>query len=433
MLQRIINWFSLGTNKTTLIHDKYYDLNNFRHPGGPIAISLAYERDATVLFELHHPFVPREQLEELMKKYEVSQPSSKTIIFADESYDHQGEREDPFKKVLIQRVSKYFKERGHDDKITWRRFVFIEFLFILQLFSFYYYIKGHYWSIIALPVMSWLYGVNSFHDATHFAISKNWIINMLFSYQAPYFSSPTTWYYQHIIGHHAYPNIGYKDPDLAHAPVFMRVHQSIKYKPNHQYQTTYFPLIWMVGINLGMSLMTDIRAYMIGTYNRVVKVIKRDRPRMMGHYFMRIIIFLLPFMIAYGQLIYKNTSIPKAIIFAVVPPLLYSFIFMTFTQINHLTYNAVTSEDKFLYRHQVKTANNIASQSQLVHFLTGGLNLQIEHHLFPAMNHQHLKAIQPIVKETCREFGIPYQEYDSIWEALKEHYMLMCKMSKKDE
>ena len=52
--------------------------------------------------------------------------------------------------------------------------------------------------------------------------------------------------------------------------------------------------------------------------------------------------------------------------------------------------------------------------------LSNGLNYQIEHHLFPSINHEHLYLIQPVVKETCREFGVPYRSYDTMRAILKE-------------
>ena len=52
-----------------------------------------------------------------------------------------------------------------------------------------------------------MFGVNTFHDASHFALSRDWRINCLGTYVGWWFSSPLSWYHQHVIGHHAYPNI----------------------------------------------------------------------------------------------------------------------------------------------------------------------------------------------------------------------------------
>ena len=54
------------------IHGKWYDVAQFEHPGGPVMLELGYKRDATAMFEAHHPFTPRPKLEQLLRKYEIS-------------------------------------------------------------------------------------------------------------------------------------------------------------------------------------------------------------------------------------------------------------------------------------------------------------------------------------------------------------------------
>jgi len=57
--------------------------------------------------------------------------------------------------------------------------------------------------------------------------------------------------------------------------------------------------------------------------------------------------------------------------------------------------------------------------------LWGGMNYQIEHHLFPSMSHCHYSTIAPIVRETCREFGIPYPHYKSWYGAMKSYLFFL--------
>jgi len=89
--------------------------------------------------------------------------------------------------------------------------------------------------------------------------------------------------------------------------------------------------------------------------------------------------------------------------------------------VNHLT-DTVFPEKDFHERDwaklQVMTSSNFAMDSMLWRWIAGGLNYQIEHHLFPSLNHMHLPYIQPIVKQTCKQFGVPYVVYDSLWSAL---------------
>ena len=61
--------------------------------------------------------------------------------------------------------------------------------------------------------------------------------------------------------------------------------------------------------------------------------------------------------------------------------------------------------------HQLKTTANFATNNKVVSWLVGGLNFQIEHHLFPKISHVHYPAISKIIRNACEEYGIPYIEY----------------------
>jgi len=60
-------------------------------------------------------------------------------------------------------------------------------------------------------------------------------------------------------------------------------------------------------------------------------------------------------------------------------------------------------------------------KSKLVSWYVGGLNFQIEHHLFPRVSHVHYPALSPIVQQTCREFNVPYITYPTFGKAVLSH------------
>ena len=79
---------------------------------------------------------------------------------------------------------------------------------------------------------------------------------------------------------------------------------------------------------------------------------------------------------------------------------------------------------------QVTTTKNFSTDSLLWTHLSGGLNYQIEHHLFPCVYHLHYPSIHPIVKETCKDFDVPYYSYPSFWDALKAHFVHLKKVGR---
>ena len=99
-------------------------------------------------------------------------------------------------------------------------------------------------------------------------------------------------------------------------------------------------------------------------------------------------------------------------------------LFAVFSQVNHLNEHSIEVEGtgcdllkSSWAAKQVVTSNNFATEkglySFLWHFLSNGLNMQIEHHLFPGLNHTHLHIIGPSVRKTCEEFGVPYKTYET--------------------
>jgi linoleoyl-CoA desaturase len=71
--------------------------------------------------------------------------------------------------------------------------------------------------------------------------------------------------------------------------------------------------------------------------------------------------------------------------------------------------------------HQLKTTANFATGNKIICWYVGGLNFQVEHHLFPKISHVHYPAISKIVKQTCAEFGIGYIEYPKMVHAIASH------------
>ena len=81
--------------------------------------------------------------------------------------------------------------------------------------------------------------------------------------------------------------------------------------------------------------------------------------------------------------------------------------------------------------HQLKTTANFATRNKVISWLVGGLNFQIEHHLFPKISHVHYPAISKIIKKACNDFGVPYIEYPKFRMAVASHVMYLKHLSKK--
>jgi linoleoyl-CoA desaturase len=72
--------------------------------------------------------------------------------------------------------------------------------------------------------------------------------------------------------------------------------------------------------------------------------------------------------------------------------------------------------------HQVETSVDFARENRVACWLLGGLNFQIEHHLFSRICHVNYPAIAPLVEQTCREFGVEYKHNRTLLSAVRSHY-----------
>ena len=71
--------------------------------------------------------------------------------------------------------------------------------------------------------------------------------------------------------------------------------------------------------------------------------------------------------------------------------------------------------------HQLSTTVDFAPGNRLITWYVGGLNYQVEHHLFPRVSHVHYPALAPIVQRTCEEFGVSYRVHAKFFGALASH------------
>jgi delta11-fatty-acid desaturase len=428
------------------IHEKWYDVASFKHPGGDVALGLGRGRDATALFEAHHPFTSRSKLSSYLRKFEIpkddprlADPKKLLVDKREETMDlfewdgeyPNGERCSQFGQELKQEVREYFqkeaKRRGisllEATKATPWRWGEIIFFNLALLITIPFFVMGYYWTLILTPFLAWMAAANTSHDSMHFSVSTDWRVNALLGYICPWTASPLMWYHQHVIGHHAYPNIERKDPDLAHAPAIMRVHSSVPWKKAHVWQKITTVIVWTLGTTLYMTIV-PLKAMAMGVLNRAVYLKQQPKRRTAQHVFGRVFTVAL----LWGWLWFVFPWW-KAIIWAAVPMAVHSLCFMLATQINHLTPETAHESSKDYYKHQVITSHDFSTDNYFVFLLTGGLNLQIEHHLFPTVNHCHLLNLRPIIKRICDKHGVHYAWSPDLTVALTKYWEHITNMS----
>ncbi|KAI9152710.1 hypothetical protein H9P43_009506 [Blastocladiella emersonii ATCC 22665] len=421
------------------IHGKWYDLREFRdrHPGGPVAIGLVSGRDATVLFESYHPFASPTAMAATLKRYLVADADAARLRTIEEEaglppvddlFDWP-EGGSPFARDLKAAVRDYFDAEAKRRGVSFRqamkgtplRHVHLALLAATTIASIAFMVRGSVLAMFVTPLAAWITAANVFHDASHFALAKSPLVNWLASYGFPYFSSPTTWGLQHIIGHHAYPNLAYLDPDVAHTRHLRRDHPKFPWAEPHREQGKWYrmaPHIFLA-TTFGMNISNEVETAVADSYNDAVPVGPRTLLRNLVHFAGRAL--TITTMLGWPFLALPNESVGLRLAFALVPSFLFSFLFMVNTQVNHLTPDHIDAYSRDWFKHQVITAQNFGPGSAFHFWMSGGLNHQLEHHLFPGINHIHLRALQPRVLDICRKHGVKYTMASGYVEAVKNY------------
>ena len=80
--------------------------------------------------------------------------------------------------------------------------------------------------------------------------------------------------------------------------------------------------------------------------------------------------------------------------------------------------------------HEVQTTVNFGRSNRLLAWFVGGLNFQIEHHLFPRICHVHYPELSKIVEQICQEYGVRYYAHRSMFSAVASHYRWLSAMGR---
>ena len=432
-----------GPSLITRIHGRYYDVGKFDHPGGCPAIECARDRDATALFESYHALHrarPLRVLAEFEITPEQAEGADRFLAekrFGESGYDWEATRNSPFCVELMDHCRRYFEQerrrRGLRSirqamKAPPRRWLEVGALGAIFFITLAFFVRGNWVALVLAPIAGWLFMVNFWHDALHFAMSPRWRVNAMLPYAFPWFMSPLLWMHQHVIGHHTHPNDPERDPDIRAAPKLLRHSPATAWRPAYRTQRLRAVLLTAYSlVCLSRNSIRDHVTHAMGWFNDTVPLNFPTRTRRLAHIAGRLAV-------AWSLYVWPFQAFPfwKALAFAIVPSLILSELFALFSQINHITEEGIAGASvgsSNWYEAQALASCNFAPQSYLAFLASGGLNLQIEHHLLPGVNHAHLYRLAPEIRRICERHGVRYQCFPSFTAALRSHFALMRRLA----
>ena len=406
------------------IYGQEYDLTPYlpRHPGGQMMLNLGRGHDCTCMFETLHVMKNHAYMLNMLEPYRmhkviegVAVPKPK-IPQNDFLEDCKAMMKDHFVS------GEGAKERyPNQHKLSSRRFWgLIVPMGILALFTWKLWSEGN-WLFMALFLSHWFIGVNVSHDGGHHAMSHNSAVNFFYLLVTlPLGYHPWVWLHQHDLMHHQHPNDAGRDVDLEHFhPMRLSPRQSHRYKNlvahllRYSYASFYLSVgypLWWVGVQLPFPALAPLG---------LEKQFKTPYNVFFGTFSVAVSLYIL--LNPWAHAIVGEYSLFKALMFSLVPWIGTAVVFICFTQVNHLQAEcflpAVLDEPNAIKR-QVTTAMDYKQDSDFWIAVTGGINIQSMHHVFPSVCSANFKDVYPKFVEVCNRHNVVVNMKKTWFEAI---------------
>lgn len=340
---------------------------------------------------------------------------------------------------LKKRVAKYFADNKISSYGDWRLVLKTVILLTCYFGGYALLFTGwlNIWEMWGMAIFLGLttagIGFNVSHDAIHGSYSKNDTINYIVGLALNLIGGNRyLWSITHNIIHHTYTNVHEYDVDLEVAPKLLRLSENMEHNKTHRTQHIHGFVIYGLA-SLFWVTVKDWKKFFqkdIGPY--------KDKRHPAKEYFV----------LFFSKAIYYSYTMVIPLIF--LPIAWWQFIigFVTMHLVAGMTLGVVfqlahvvdeTDAPKadepgsIIYNnwavHQMETTANFAMDNKLINWYVGGLNFQVEHHLFPRISHVHYPALSKIVQQTAKEHGVPYNYNKTFADAIRSHYLALKKFS----
>jgi linoleoyl-CoA desaturase len=387
------------------IYGKKYDLTNFidKHPGGKFILEKTEGlEDITALFETYHAFSDIEKIEETLNKYEIKQESSEEYKIDFTEY-----------RELVKLV----KEKYPDRISTKANYEYIwnnSLILCIGIISFYIsYISSLSFLCkclgqIVYSTCEMSFSFNYLHDGSHYGISQYPIVNTISSklVNSVVLWNLNIWFYHHVYYHHSYTGL-HIDPDaiLYDNDENILTHWMGKYN----YILWFYIIIPGQHIGQGLSYyFSQYSTYML--HNRVTSNINAKNKNLYDIFDISIMLIKLYFLYTAGII---QTCIHICIV---------NLLYFVNVYPNHSFYETKI-ENKYegnnWAKMQICNSGNFLMDNLWWTRIFGGINYQIEHHLFPNMSNSHYPEVSKIVRSYCKENNLPYVNKKTLYEAYK--------------
>lgn len=345
-----------------------------------------------------------------------------------------------FMASLRRNVNEYFKKEGISTKGNWKTVLKSAVMLSIYLTPFILMltVPMYGWMIFPLAVIMGIgmagTGMSVMHDGLHGSTSKKgWINDMMGSTIYLLGSTTINWKIQHNILHHTFTNIEGMDEDIeSKSALRLSVHSPLKKIHRFQYIYAFF----LYSLMMLRKFVNDF--FQLHRYNKT-GIVRQQNAQPTLEYIKLVGSKLVFFFTAIGlPLIFSDFTWWQILLGFVIMICTGGFIMAIVFQLAHVVeevqqplLSASGNIENEWAIHQLQTTANFARNNRFINWFVGGLNFQIEHHLFPNICHIHYRKISYIVERTAHEYGLPYNIQPSFISALASHTRMLKALGRK--
>lgn len=277
-------------------------------------------------------------------------------------------------------------------------------------------------------------GFNVMHDACHGSYSsKKWVNDLLGLSLNALGGNSFIWKQKHNVVHHTYTNVDGVDDDIAKSPL-LRQCPSQKWVPAHRFQYIYLFGVYAISSLAWIFLMDFVKYFSQKIYTTPLQ--RMDRKEHFIFWLSKAMYLLFYVAIPIVCVGWQAWLVGFLCMHAIMG-LTLALVFQLAHVVEHTDFAFAGNEPTLIENewaiHQIRTTANFARHNKMISWFVGGLNYQVEHHLFPRISHVHYPAISKIVKETCQQFDLPYHEFPTLSAAVVSHVKFMKTLGESPE
>ena len=348
-------------------------------------------------------------------------------------------RNNDFYQSLKSAVDEFFEARKIKKTGDWRLFsktiILISVAITIYSLLLFAPING-WWALLLCVIMGFdlaSIGFSVMHDANHGSYStRPWLNDLLGLSANAMGASSFFWKQKHNIIHHTYTNVDGIDDDIAKSPI-IRQCESQKWVPAHKLQHLYLVPIYALSSIFWLFFMDYTKYFTHRIYTTVAwKMTLKNHIIFWTTKLLYLAFYIILPVMIWGFLPW----LAGFFLLHATMGLTLSFVFQLAhvvenTEFEHVPLDETKHIETAWAEFQVKTTANFAMNNKIISWFVGGLNYQIEHHLFPKVSHVHYPAISKIVIQKCAEYNLPYNQYRTMFGALSSHFRVMKYLGRK--